>query len=80
MLVISVRETKAQIPVTKPTTKKGKNKKEKNSVLFFFIVNVLYGISFGRVLIRQTINANVGNLKTFKPLLMLLRLTDSVES
>lgn len=80
MLVISVRETKAQIPVTKPTTKKSKNKKEKNSVLFFFIVNVLYGISFGRVLIRQTINANVGNLKTFKPLLMLLRLTDSVES
>lgn len=58
-----------------------KSEKEKFSPLFFapLELNVLYSISFGRVLIRQAINANVGNLKTFKPLLMLLRLTDSVQ-
>lgn len=33
---------------------------------------MLYSISFGRVLIHQAINANVGNLKTFKPLFISL--------
>lgn len=46
--------------------------KKRANIQFHLELNVLYSISFGRVLIHQAINANVGNLKTFKPLFISL--------